>query len=133
MENIRFPTLAEIVALHTILIDEFGGAQGTKDIGLVDSALMGAQQTFGGQFLYSTLSDMAAAIWHGLACNHGFADGNKRVALAGVDLFLQYNGLQLALSEADAEAVTLRIASSELNRDELCRLIPSWIESRKVS
>lgn len=132
MQKIRFPSLAEVVALHTILIEEFGGAHGIKDIGLVESALMGAQQTFGGQFLYSTISDMAAAIWHGLACNHGFVDGNKRIALAGVDLFLQFNGFQLALSEADAESVTLKIAASELNRDELSRLIPSWIEPRKA-
>ncbi len=130
MEGIRFPSLEQVVALHEILIQEFGGLSGVKDIGLVESALYGAQQTFGGQFLYSTISDMAAALWHGLACNHGFLDGNKRIALATVDVFLQLNNLELALSEAEAESITIQIAAIELTRDELSRQIPSWIKRR---
>ena len=118
-----FPTLAQVVKLHQRSIDTHGGSAGIKDIGLVESALMAAQQTFGGQELYPTLTDKAAALWHGLVCNNGFTDGNKRIGLVATSVFLRMNGHKFGITQAKAEEVTLLIASSQMSRQELMRLI----------
>jgi death-on-curing protein len=122
-----FPTLAQVVKLHQRSIETYGGSPGIKDIGLVESALMAPQQTFGGEDLYPQLSDKAAALWHGLVCNHGFTDGNKRIGLVATSVFLRLNGYKFAISQVQAEEVTLRIASSQLGRQELMKLIVEHI------
>lgn len=122
METI-YPSLEEVIELHRRSIARYGGSEGIRDIGLVESALLGAQQTFGGVLLYRTLSDQAAALWHGLVCNHGFVDGNKRIGLITTSVFLRMNGCKLEMSQDMAEEVTLKLASGELNRQELMALL----------
>jgi death-on-curing protein len=119
----RFLTLDEVLTLHEVAIERFGGSNGVRDAGMIESALAVPMQTWGGEFLLDSIEAMAAAYWHGLAKNHGFIDGNKRISLMAADVFLQFNGLLMTLSEEEAEAVTLRIATSELDRDEIAALI----------
>lgn len=66
-----------------------------KDANLLDSAVHAPQASMGGDFLYKDLYEMAVAYWVGLACNHGFQNGNKRVALASCSTFLRMNGLKM--------------------------------------
>jgi death-on-curing protein len=82
-----FPTLQELIAIHGILIKEFGGAEGIRDEGALVSALMRPQLGY-----YETLIAEAAALMESLANNHPFVDGNKRVAFFGTDTFLRMNG-----------------------------------------
>jgi len=126
LEEIQFITVDQVVAIHRILIEKYGGAHGLRDEGLLTSAVMTPQQTFDGEYLYPTLPSMAAAYWHGLVCNHAFIDGNKRVGLLTTHTFLEMNGLSLNLSNDEAEDVTLRLASAQMTRDALAIAMTEW-------
>ena len=82
-----FPTIEEVCAIHDILIDQFGGPAGLRDMGALESALLRPQMGY-----YDGLIEEAAALLESLAMNHPFVDGNKRTALGTVDAFLGLNG-----------------------------------------
>ena len=81
-------TAGEVVRLHRLILDESGGADGIRDMGAIDSAVAQPQMTFGGQDLYPTQVDKAAALAFSLVRNHAFVDGNKRVGHAAMEVFL---------------------------------------------
>lgn len=81
-----------------MLIEAFGGAKGVRDLGLIEAALLRPQTGY-----YDNLLEEAAALWESLAMNHGFVDGNKRVAYACLELFLQMNGLDIAAENDEIE------------------------------
>jgi len=91
-------TIENALRIHEVLIREFGGAPGVRDLGLVESALLRPQTGY-----YADLIEEAAALWESLAMNHGFIDGNKRVAYACLELFLQANGADVTATNEDAE------------------------------
>jgi death-on-curing protein len=91
-------TLDEALRIHEILIQRFGGASGVRDLGLIEAALLRPQTGY-----YSDLIEEAAALWESLAMNHGFIDGNKRVAYACLELFLQLNGADIAADNDEIE------------------------------
>jgi death-on-curing protein len=91
-------TLDEVLRIHQILIEVFGGTNGVLDPGLVESALLRPQTGY-----YSDLLEEAAALWESLAMNHGFVDGNKRVAYACLEIFLQTNGMDVAATNEELE------------------------------
>ena len=80
-------TITDALWIHQEQLRLYGGAPGVRDEGLVLSALLRPQTGY-----YATLVEEAAALWEFLAMNHGFIDGNKRVALACTIVFLQANG-----------------------------------------
>ena len=82
-----FPTLEEVITMHSGLIREFGGAPELRDAGALESALMRPQLGY-----YDGLIEEAAALMESLAMNHPFVDGNKRIALAATDVCLRLNG-----------------------------------------
>ncbi|ODT80185.1 MAG: death-on-curing protein [Pelagibacterium sp. SCN 64-44] len=82
-------TLDDVLWIHEEQIRLYGGAAGVRDEGLILSALLRPQTGY-----YSDVIEEAAALWESLAMNHGFVDGNKRVAFAGTILFLQANGVE---------------------------------------
>ena len=86
----HYLTIDEALRIHQRLLQAFGGAAGVRDLGLVESALLRPRTGY-----YGDLIEEAAALWESLAMNHGFVDGNKRVAYACVELFLQLNGLDI--------------------------------------
>jgi death-on-curing protein len=92
-----FPTVEELLAIHSDQIRNYGGSFGIRDRGLLESALNRPQQGY-----YRDIIEEAAALWESLAQNHPFVDGNKRVALAATDTFLEINGLAI---QVDDEAV----------------------------
>jgi death-on-curing protein len=94
--------LEEVLRIHELLLVEFGGAPGVRDHGLIESALLRPQTGY-----YADLIEEAAALWESLAMNHGFIDGNKRVAYACVELFLQMNGTDIVAGNKEAERFIL--------------------------
>lgn len=82
-----FLTLLEVLAIHADQIERYGGSQGVRDPGLLESALFRPQTGY-----YSDLIEEAAALWESLAQNHPFLDGNKRTAFAATYTFLAING-----------------------------------------
>ncbi len=83
----QYLTTDEVLVLHQKLIDGFGGLSGVRDMGALESALFRPQLGY-----YETLHQQAAALIEGLANNHPFIDGNKRVAFFTADTFLRMNG-----------------------------------------
>lgn len=83
-----YPTIDDVLWIHDEQLILYGGAEGVRDEGLVLSALLRPQTGY-----YSDVIEEAAALWESLAMNHGFIDGNKRVAFATTVLFLQANGV----------------------------------------
>lgn len=93
----HYLTLQDALYIHREQLRLFGGASGIRDAGLIEAALLRPQTGY-----YSGVIEEAAAFWESLAMNHGFIDGNKRVAFACVDIFLELNGHQL---QAEQDAV----------------------------
>ena len=115
-----FPTLEEALYLHDRLIEVFGGAPGTRDLGLLDSALARPRSGY-----YDTLSAQAAALMHSLSQNHPFVDGNKRVAFAMTAVFLRMNGYRLAASADDGERFLIE---QVIEAHAPLEVIVAWIE-----
>jgi len=92
-------TVAEVLAIHSELIERFGGAQGVRDMGALESALFRPQTGY-----YEDIVAEAAALLESLAINHPFLDGNKRIAFAAADVFLRLNGHEVSVAPDDAYA-----------------------------
>lgn len=118
-----FLSVEEVHELHRQSIRLYGGEDGLRDPGLLESAVLAIRQTFAGKCLYESLSEMAAALWHGLVQNHPFIDGNKRTGLRAADVFLTINHLDLDITAVEAADWTLEIATGALAREELARRI----------
>ena len=116
----RFLSVDEVLKLHAEGIKRYGGDPGIRDYGLVESATLAPQQTWGGEYRCHDLAEMAATYWYNLTRNHGFIDGNKRVGLAACDVFLLMNGYDLELSD-DGEALdlALRIATDAVSKEDV--------------
>ena len=84
----------DVLAIHSDLIERFGGTQGVRDPGLLEAALFRPQTGY-----YSSLLDEAAALWESLSQNHPFIDGNKRVAFASTYVFLAINDVEITASD----------------------------------
>lgn len=101
------------LALQERLLAEFGGLNGTRDAGLLESALARPQQLFA--YGQPNLFELAAAYAFGLIRNYPFLDGNKRIGFAAAILFLELNGKRFTASEAEAALKTLALAARELD------------------
>jgi death on curing protein len=86
--------------------------------------------TFGGQDLYPTLAEKAAALGFSLVCNHAFVDGNKRVGHAAMETFLVLNGWELAAEVDEQEQIILRLAAGTLKREEFTVWVQSHLHQR---
>ncbi len=119
--EIRLLSVEEVVEIHADGISEHGGSRGVRDIGLIESAVTSAQNLI----LYSKpdLAEVSAAYLFALCKNHGFVDGNKRVALRAADVFLNINGLDLHIESSEAHDLTVSVATGELGREELAEII----------
>lgn len=111
--EIDFWRAAEVVALHQLLIAEFGGADGILNESSLESAVGAPAATMFGEPLYRSIAEIATAYCYGLAKAHAFRDGNKRVALAVAAGFLERNGWHVELSQATWEPLMLRVAGEE--------------------
>ena len=89
-DSIQFLTHDELLEIHAILVERFGGQSGIRDSGLLESALYRPQTGY-----YEDMTEMGAALFESLIMNHPFIDGNKRVAFFGTDVFFRLNGYKL--------------------------------------
>ncbi len=103
MKATLYPSLNETLELHSRLIERFGGLDGVRDLGLLESALMRPQTGY-----YKTLSLEAAALLQSLTQNHAFIDGNKRVAFATTAIFLRMNGYRLKVDADNGESFLIK-------------------------
>jgi death-on-curing protein len=91
------------------------GGVTVRDVGLLEAAAVRPQTTVGAVDAYPDLISKAAALLHSLARNHALLDGNKRLALAGVIVFLGVNGVRLAATNNDAHDLVMSVATGDLD------------------
>lgn len=122
--RIRWVPEAAVRAMHAELIAEHGGRAGIRDEGLLSSALVRPRnrRVYGAS---TNLFELAAGYGVGIIRNHPFIDGNKRLALMVMYVFLEINGYHLAASEVEAVDIMLRLAAGELEEGDLAR----WLKA----
>jgi death-on-curing protein len=114
-----------ILAMHDELLREHGGLDGTINEGALESTLARPQNLVAYKNpAPPTIFDLAASYGFGFARNHCFADGNKRVALVSIDVFLQLNGFELVVEEMEAVELIKLLAAGEINEEQLSK----WIQ-----
>jgi death-on-curing protein len=115
----EYLTVAEVYAMQSRLINLFGGLHGVRDKGPVEAAVFRPQTGY-----YNSLEEEAAALMESLANNHGFLDGNKRIAFSATDTFLRINGFYLDVLADEAYEF---IAGSMERREFRFAQILGWI------
>ncbi len=110
-----------VLAIHDEQLREFGGPPGLRDRGLLESALARPLNKYA--YGNDDLAALAAAYGFGLARNHAFVDGNKRIALLSMITFLGLNEIEFVVPEAEAVVVTLEVAAGEIDENGLTRWI----------
>lgn len=132
----RYLTLSEVLELYYRVMEQSGGAIGIRDLNGLESALAQPRMTFGGQELYPTLVEKAAALGFSLIRNHAFVDGNKRIGHAAMETFLALNGYEIEASVDEKERVILQVASGEMDREAFTKwlrahIVP-WVRKRRT-
>jgi death-on-curing protein len=122
--NITFLTLNDVLAIHDNMISLYGGSFGTRDLGLIESAIARPKATFGGEDLYPTILEKAAAFFHSLLFNHAFFDGNKRTAIASCVFFLESNRYVMTATQSELSNFPVRVENEHLSIEQ----IASWLE-----
>lgn len=116
----------EVVQIHDILIEKFGGKKGIRDKNLLESALKRPFQTFDNKDLYDSPIEKSAAIFESLIKNHPFVDGNKRIAYVLMRvILLQYN-LDIKANEAEKYRFVIEAAKGKINFEQ----IKEWIHKQ---
>lgn len=112
-------TTKQVISIHSSLIEATGGMDGVRDMGLLESALEAPFQTFGGKDLYPALIQKAARLGHSLISNHPFVDGNKRIGIHTMLVFLAANGVEIECTQKELIDVGLSLADGTMNAEKL--------------
>ncbi len=121
MTEPRWLTSEEVKVSHERQLTRFGGPPGLRDENALESAL--ARPINRWRYEEADLATLAAAYAFGLARNHAFVDGNKRIAFVSMMLFLRLNGVRFAPDQAQATAIILGLAAGEIDESGLTRWI----------
>jgi len=122
-------SLDEVLKIHSILIEKFGGSSGVRDKDLLNSSIHRPYSTFDSNDLYPSTIDKAAAIIESVVKNHPFIDGNKRTGYTLMRLILLGDGLDISASEDEKYKFVIGIAEGKVSFDD----IHSWIKSKTKS
>jgi death-on-curing protein len=117
-KHVLFLSLDEVLEVHERVIDAYGGADGVRDLGLLESALYRPQSGY-----YEDLVTMAAALFESLLMNHPFVDGNKRAGALAAAVFLDLNGYDFRPPEIDVVNMIMGLAAGEIEEDSLAQWI----------
>ena len=119
----KYLSVDDVIFIQKVLIEEFGGSPGIRDIKSLESAVSRPQSGY-----YKTIYDEAAALMESLAMNHAFIDGNKRVSFFATDVFLRMNGYFISCESEEANLFYTENLEENTFRFEL---IKSWLK-RKI-
>ncbi len=117
----KWLTYEQIVAIHSRQLRRFGGAAGLRDEGLLRSAIERPINKW--HYEQAQMPELAAAYAFGLAKNHAFVDGNKRMAFMSMMTFLRTNRVSFAPEPAHATKIILSLAAGEVSEESLARWI----------
>ncbi|MBI2334220.1 type II toxin-antitoxin system death-on-curing family toxin [Candidatus Daviesbacteria bacterium] len=127
-KKIKFLSIDQVLFIHDLVVKRFGGSFGIRNLGLVESAIGRPQSTFGSQFLYENIFDMAAALLQSLLKNHPFVDGNKRTALTSAAMFLKLNGYELKNTHQKEVEFAVSVDNKNLSIEQ----ISHWLQEHCV-
>lgn len=116
-------TKEQVLMLHDRLVEVTGGSNGIRDEGMLDSALSNPFQSFGGEELYPNIQAKAAQLCYGLVKNHAMLDGNKRLGIHVMLVFLALNGYELVYSQKELSDTILALASGRISAEYLLQWI----------
>ena len=119
---------ADLIAMHREVVAEFGGPSGLRDEALLESAAARPKNL--AAYGPASVFELAAAYAYGLARNHPFIDGNKRIGHAAMETFLVCNGYEINAPVDEQEAVILRVASGQMSREELTQWLTRCLTPR---
>lgn len=126
--KLKFITVTRVLVIHSYAVKRYGGSQGIRDLGLIESAVARPQSGFGGEYLYKNIFDMAASLLQSLLKNHPFVDGNKRTALFSTGLFLKLNGHKLKNTHEEEVEFAVKVDSQNLTLEE----ISTWLKKNSA-
>jgi len=118
-------TVKDILQLHRRSIEKYGGANGVRDTGLLESAAARPYQTFDGSYLYPDVYGKAAALGESIIINHPFIDGNKRTGFLGMFVILREENYNLIADEEAAYNFTIGISTGEIHFEQ----IVEWLKA----
>ena len=118
---IRFLSRPLVEHLHRRQIEQFGGSFGIRDVGALESALM--RPVNKAAYGSADIVELAAAYFYGLAMNHAFIDGNKRIAIVAAGVFLMDNGYLIETEETILFKFVLAVAAGEIDEDGATRFL----------
>lgn len=118
-EAIQYLSVEQVLAAHAELIKRYGGNQGVRDRGLLESAVFRPQASAFGQEAYPTLFEKCAVLGYFLIQNHLFLDGNKRTGFAAMHLMLLINGYDLTSTAIEEVEMTENVASGKMHESEI--------------
>ncbi len=116
-------TKTQILKMHSLLIQKTGGSDGVRDEGLLDSALNLPFQSFDGEDIYKTIQAKAARLGFSLINNHPFVDGNKRIGILVMLVFLEINGIEIICTDEELIELGLGVADGSVSYKDLL----NWI------
>ncbi len=121
-------TKEQILMLHSELIKTTGGSDGIRDIGLLESALETPFQSYGGEELYPSIWAKAARLCYGLVKNHALVDGNKRIGVHAMLVFLSVNGYELEYTQKELSNLILDVAADKKQYKDLLQ----WLLKHQI-
>ena len=118
-------TADDVILIHSRVISATGGIDGLRDRPGLEAAIAAPLQTFGGQELFPSDVEKIARLGFGLASNHAFIDGNKRIGAMMTQLLLKWNGYRLILNQGELADMFIAIADGQKTEHELL----TWIQN----
>ena len=117
--------MADVLNFHKLLAsdEKLQTSSIIRDKNLLESAVNNPFQTFSGEDLYKTIFDKAAQLAYGLVKNHGFVDGNKRVAVHAMAVYLYINGYDTNFTQAEIVKIGMELAESKLTAEKLSKML----------
>lgn len=121
-------TADDVIQIHSLVIQRSGGMDGLRDRASLEAAVSAPMQSFGGQDLYPTTVEKIARLGYGLASNHAFVDGNKRIGAMMTQLLLKWNGFQMSLCSGELADMFIAIADGSAKETDLLAWIQRHLE-----
>jgi death on curing protein len=123
MKDYTFLDFERIVQLNKLATKTFGGSDGIRDKGLIESAINQPQSSFGGQYLHENKYQMAAAYYYHISECQGFSDGNKRTGFLALFAFLKLNGCDLTIPDDYLWPILLEVANGQKDKTNLAEFL----------